>query len=96
MMLIEVLGLYMADTGTAGTGWFFALVDKQLGAAMGAMHSDPGYRWTVQQLAERAALQAEGRNVGHRLPDALADAPRCGDGNQLARVRFGDRPVPWL
>jgi AraC-like DNA-binding protein len=56
MMLIEVLGLYMADTGTAGTGWFFALADKQIGAAMGAMHADPGYRWTVQQLAERACM----------------------------------------
>jgi AraC-like DNA-binding protein len=56
MMLIEVLGLYMADTGTAGTGWFFALADKQLGAAMGAMHAEPGYRWTVQRLAERACM----------------------------------------
>jgi AraC-like DNA-binding protein len=56
MMLIEVLGLYMADTGSAGTGWFFALTDTQLGAAMGAMHADPGYRWTVQRLAERAGM----------------------------------------
>ena len=56
MMLIEVLGLYMADTGTAGTGWFFALADRQLSAAMGAMHADPSYRWTVQRLAERACM----------------------------------------
>jgi AraC-like DNA-binding protein len=56
MMLVEVLGLYMADIGTSGTGWFFALADKQLGAAMGAMHADPGHRWTVQQLAERAGM----------------------------------------
>ncbi len=56
MMLIEVLGLYIADTGTSGTGWLFALADKQLGAAMGAMHADPGHRWTVQQLAERAGM----------------------------------------
>jgi AraC-like DNA-binding protein len=56
MMLIEVLGLYMADNGTAGTGWFFALADKQIGAAIGAMHADPGHRWTIQQLAERAGM----------------------------------------
>jgi AraC-like DNA-binding protein len=56
MMLIEVLGLYMAATGAAGTGWFFALADKQLGAALAAMHADPGCRWTLQQLAERAGM----------------------------------------
>jgi AraC-like DNA-binding protein len=56
MMLIEVLGLYMAGAGTAGIGWFFALKDKQLCAAMGAMHADPGHRWTVQRLAERAGM----------------------------------------
>ena len=85
MMLIEVLGLYMADPGTGGVGWLSALADKQISAAITAMHENPGYRWTLQELARacrhvtirfRSALQGEGRNLCHGVPDALADAPR--------------------
>lgn len=56
MMLIEVLRIYMADKMTSGIGWLFALANKQLSAAIAAMHEHPGHRWTVQQLAERAGM----------------------------------------
>lgn len=57
MMLIEILRIYMADKKTGGgVGWLFALADKQLGAAISAMHERPGYRWTVQELAERSGM----------------------------------------
>ena len=56
MMLIEVLGLYMADTVTGGVGWLSALADKQISAAITAMHENPGYRWTLQELAERVGM----------------------------------------
>ena len=56
MMLIEVLGLYMADTVTGGVGWLFALGDQQMSAAITAMHENPGFRWTLQELAERAGM----------------------------------------
>jgi AraC-like DNA-binding protein len=56
MMLIEVLGLYMGDTVTGGVGWLSALTDKQISAAITAMHENPGYRWTLQELAERAGM----------------------------------------
>ena len=53
MMLIEVLRL---QKGTGGIGWLFALANKQLSAAMAAMHERPGHRWTVQELASRAGM----------------------------------------
>ena len=53
MMLIEVLGLYLADNLTASVGWLFALADKQISAAITAMHQNPGYRWKLHELAER-------------------------------------------
>jgi AraC-like DNA-binding protein len=56
MMLIEVLRIHMTDKMTGGVGWLFALADKQLSAAIAAMHERPGHRWTVQQLAERASM----------------------------------------
>jgi AraC-like DNA-binding protein len=37
-------------------GWLFALADKQIGAAISAMHDDPARRWTVQALAKRAGM----------------------------------------
>ena len=56
MMLIEVLRIHMTDKMTGGIGWLFALANKQLGAAIAAMHERPGFRWTVQELAERAGM----------------------------------------
>jgi AraC-like DNA-binding protein len=41
---------------TGGVGWLFALANKQLSAAIAGMHERPGYRWTVQELAERAGM----------------------------------------
>ena len=56
MMLIEVLRLYIPDKGTRGVGWLFALRDKQMNAAITAMHENPSRRWTLQELAERAGM----------------------------------------
>ncbi|MEN2980909.1 AraC family transcriptional regulator [Tistrella bauzanensis] len=56
MMLIQALRLHLEDGPNDGVGWFFALADKQLGAAIAAIHADPAHRWTLQTLAERAGM----------------------------------------
>ncbi|UEM24210.1 AraC family transcriptional regulator (plasmid) [Skermanella mucosa] len=56
MMLVQALRLHLDDRPADGVGWFFALADKQLGAAISAIHADPGYRWTLRELAERAGM----------------------------------------
>lgn len=56
MMLIEVLRLHMAEETTSGVGWLPALTDKQMSAAITAIHEDPGYRWTLQTLAARVGM----------------------------------------
>ena len=56
MMLIQALRLYVADATTVGHGWFFALADRHLRVAITSMHSDPGYPWTLQLLAERVGM----------------------------------------
>ena len=56
MMLVQALRLHLDDGPAGGVGWFFALADKQLGAAIAAIHADPAYRWTLRELAGRAGM----------------------------------------
>jgi AraC-like DNA-binding protein len=56
MMLIQALRLHLAEGPQAGVGWLFALADKQIGAALTAMHEDPAHRWTLRALASRAGM----------------------------------------
>jgi AraC-like DNA-binding protein len=54
MMLVQALRLHLGTEG--GVGWLFALADKQMAAAITAMHDDPAHRWTLAALAERAGM----------------------------------------
>ncbi|WP_144150328.1 AraC family transcriptional regulator [Paraburkholderia sp. BCC1885] len=56
MVLVEALRLHLSETQRHGVGWLFALADKRLRAAINAMHESPGQRWTLQTMAERAAM----------------------------------------
>ncbi|PDQ22337.1 AraC family transcriptional regulator [Mesorhizobium sanjuanii] len=54
MILIEALRLHMAEG--LRVGWLFALADRQMGAAISAMHDDPAHGWTLQELGERVGM----------------------------------------
>jgi AraC-like DNA-binding protein len=56
MMLIQALRLHLAEGMKGGVGWLFALADKQMSAAITAIHDDPAHRWTLQELAKRAGM----------------------------------------
>jgi len=56
MILVQALRLHLAEGLSGGVGWLFALADKQMSAAISAMHDDPTHRWTLQELAERAGM----------------------------------------
>jgi AraC-like DNA-binding protein len=56
MMLVQALRLHLAEGPRGGVGWLFALADKQMGAAINAMHNDPAHSWTLQELAVRAGM----------------------------------------
>jgi AraC-like DNA-binding protein len=53
MLLVQALRLHLHDEGV---GWLFALADRQMNAAMAAMHAQPGRRWTIEELAKEAAM----------------------------------------
>ena len=56
LLLVQALRLHLADSTAGGIGWLFALADKQLGAALTALHAAPSRRWTVQALAACAGM----------------------------------------
>jgi len=56
MMLVQALRAHLAEGLGQGTGWFFALADKQLSLAIAAMHADPARRWTLRDLGMQAGM----------------------------------------
>ncbi len=54
-MLVQALRLHLADAASA-RGWLSALSDKHMSIAIASMHNDPGYRWTLELLAERVGM----------------------------------------
>ena len=56
LMLVQALRAHLAEGAKGGVGWLFALADKQMSAAINAMHADSAQRWTLQLLAERAGM----------------------------------------
>lgn len=55
MILVQALRLHLLQS-PSGVGWLFALADKGMSAALEAMHENPSYRWTVEELAARACM----------------------------------------
>ncbi|CAM2159082.1 protein of unknown function (plasmid) [Pararobbsia alpina] len=56
LMLLEALRLYLAMKKPEGVGWFFALADTRLTAALKGMHAEPGRPWTLEALARLAGM----------------------------------------
>ena len=52
MLLVQTLQLHIAD----GVGWLFALADRQISAAIYAVHETPARRWTLQTMAKVAGM----------------------------------------
>ncbi len=50
-LLVQALRRYVDDESSRGSGWLFALADKQLSKAMYCMHEKPDHPWTLQELA---------------------------------------------
>jgi AraC-like DNA-binding protein len=73
MMLVQALRLYLAEKSGSGVGWFFALANKRLSAAMGAMHGDPAHRWTLQELATHAGMSRSSFAI--KFKEAVGEAP---------------------
>jgi AraC-like DNA-binding protein len=56
MVLVQALRGELSSERSDGVGWLFALADKRMRAAINVMHESPGAKWTLQTLAEQAAM----------------------------------------
>jgi AraC-like DNA-binding protein len=56
MILVQALRLYLRAQTEADTGWFAGLADPRIAVALAAIHADPAYPWTVEELGRRAAM----------------------------------------
>lgn len=57
VLVIQALRTWLADAGnTADVGWLGALRDPAIGAALAAVHRDPGGDWTLTRLADVARM----------------------------------------
>jgi AraC-like DNA-binding protein len=73
MMLLQALRLHLSNASHGQVGWLFALADKQMGAAITALHEEPGHRWTLQELAERVGMSRS--TFAQRFKDTVGESP---------------------
>lgn len=71
MIFVQALRLHL--DGSQGVGWLFALSDKQVGAAITAIHREPARRWTVAALAVEAGMSRSG--FAARFRQLVGDRP---------------------
>ena len=90
MMLVQALRLHLAEGLGGGVGWLFALADKQISAALNAMHGAPAQAWTLQALAQLADMSRS--TFALKFKEKVGASPM----DYLARWRMllaGDRLV---
>ncbi|MGA8438853.1 MAG: AraC family transcriptional regulator [Candidatus Sulfotelmatobacter sp.] len=56
LLLVQALRLHLAEGLRGSAGWFFALSDKQMSAAITSIHDEPAHDWTVEELGQRAGM----------------------------------------
>ncbi len=56
ILFVQAVRAHLAQSSEESTGWLRALVDPQVGAALGLMHEKPEDAWTVEALASRVAM----------------------------------------
>jgi AraC-like DNA-binding protein len=73
MMLVQALRLYLADRSHGETGWFAALADPQMSKAIAAMHRDPSFPWTLQELARHVGMSRS--TFAQRFRERVGETP---------------------
>ena len=83
ILFIQAVRDYLSEAeGRAPSGWLSALQDRQVGHALALLHSQPGERWTVGELARRLALSRSA--FAARFSHLLGESPH----RYLARLRL--------
>ena len=71
MIFVQVLRLYLDESGDVG--WLAGLSDTHVGAALTAIHREPGRCWTVAALASEVGMSRSG--FAARFAQLVGDGP---------------------
>lgn len=56
LLFVKTLRAYLTLASPGDSGWLKGLGDKQLAPALGRMHAEPGRSWSLEELAQEAAM----------------------------------------
>ena len=73
LMFIEVVRSYIRTLSAEETGWLAALADKQIAAALNAIHGKPSQAWTLEELARLAGISRS--TFAERFTQMLGQPP---------------------
>ncbi|WP_434355354.1 AraC family transcriptional regulator [Parasalinivibrio latis] len=71
ILVIQAIRNWVDHAPEARTGWFAALRDRKIGAALTAIHRQPEAPWTVDSLAREAGMSRSGFSA--RFTDLVGD-----------------------
>jgi AraC-like DNA-binding protein len=82
VMLVQALRLHLDEAANTGVGWYFALGEPRLAAALAALHADPSRHWTLSELGRVAGMSRSSFSLAFR--ERTGETPM----NYLARWRM--------
>jgi hypothetical protein len=100
VLVVETVRAWLADEPDAASGWLAALRDPQLGAAIAAIHREPGSSWTLPAtrpigvdvaVGFRRPVRCRRRDTADGVRARLAHEGRARDARLRAHRGFGRR-----
>jgi AraC-like DNA-binding protein len=73
ILFVQAVRAHLAQSGQGVKGWLRALVDPQIGEALGLIHEKPQEPWTVESLALRVAMSRSA--FAARFADLVEEPP---------------------
>jgi AraC-like DNA-binding protein len=73
VLVIQAIRTWMQRDPSAKTGWLGAMQDAQIGPVLQRVHADPERAWTVEDLAEEAAMSRSGFSA--RFGELVGETP---------------------
>jgi len=73
LLFVEAIRQYIEALPSEQIGWFAALRDRFVGRALALLHREPGYPWTVDDLAKQVGLSRSA--LADRFGELLGQPP---------------------
>jgi AraC-like DNA-binding protein len=89
LMFVQILRAHLETSGTLAAGLLRAISDQRIAPALRLMHSDPGRRWQLEELAKAAAMSRTTFAVHFKTVAGIAPLAYLTEW----RMRLAERPL---